>query len=110
MPYLGELGEVLLPALVLAGVAILAKPFIFKLVLQAGREKEKLAGEIGVRLGQISEFSLLIAVVAVEAAVMSENASSMIQAAAIITFVVSSYWIVFRYPTPIAVDEKLRRD
>ena len=107
---IGGLSGVLLPALVLGIAAIVCKPIIFKFVLKLEKEKERLAGEIGVRLGQISEFSLLIAVVAVESAVISDSASSLIQAAAIISFVASSYWIVLRYPTPIAVDEKLRRD
>ena len=44
------------------------------------------------------------------AALLSDAASSLIQTAVIFTFIVSSYWIVLRYPTPIATDEKLRRD
>ena len=107
---IGGLNNVLVPALLLAAAAIMIKPFIFKVFLRLEKEKERLAGEIGVRLGQISEFSLLIAVVGVESAVLSQGASSLIQTAAILSFVVSSYWIVLRYPTPIAVDEKLRRD
>jgi Kef-type K+ transport system membrane component KefB len=107
---LGSLGDVLLPALLLAGAAIVLKPLVFKLLLKREQEKERLAGEIGVRLGQVSEFSLLIAVVAGNAKLLSDNGSSLIQAATILTFIVSSYWIVMRYPTPIAVDEKLRRD
>ncbi|PWG74881.1 hypothetical protein DF186_15595 [Enterococcus hirae] len=62
------------------------------------------------RLGQISEFSLLIVIVASEVALLSDKASNLIQAATILTFIASSYWVVLRYPTPIAVDEKLRRD
>lgn len=104
------LSQVALPAMLLAGAAIIFKPVIFKAVLKQEKEKERLAGEIGVRLGQISEFSLLIAVVAVESAVISASASALIQTAAILSFVVSSYWIVLRYPTPIAVNEALRRD
>ena len=107
---IGGLGAVLLPALLLAGAAILLKPIVFKSLLKREKEKERLAGEIGVRLGQISEFSLLIAVVAVESAVITVSASALIQTAAIMSFIASSYWIVMRYPTPIAVDDKLRRD
>ncbi|MEM7206640.1 MAG: cation:proton antiporter [Pseudomonadota bacterium] len=107
---LDALNAVFVPAVVLAAAALLGKPVVFRYVLKIGREKDKLAGEIGVRLGQISEFSLLIAVVATQASVLSSNASSTIQTAAILSFVVSSYWIVFKYPTPIAVDDKLRRD
>ena len=107
---IGGLGEVLLPAILLGTAAIVCKPIVFKAVLRLEKEKERLAGEIGVRLGQMSEFSLLIAMVAVESAVLSDAASSLIQTAVIISFIVSSYWIVLRYPTPIAIDEKLRRD
>ena len=69
-----------------------------------------MSGEIGVRLGQISEFSLLVSVSALSAGVISEQASMTVQAATLLTFVISSYWIVLRYPTPIAVDDNLRRD
>ena len=62
------------------------------------------------RLGQISEFSLLIAVLALELQVIGERASYLIQVATLLTFIVSSYVIVKRYPTPIALTDKLRRD
>ena len=72
---------------------------------QKGRSEE-----IGVRLGQISEFSLLIAVLALDLKVIGEKASYLIQVATLLTFIVSSYLIVLRYPTPIAISDKLRRD
>jgi hypothetical protein len=58
----------------------------------------------------MSEFSLLIAVLALNAGVIGERASYLIQTSTLITFLVSSYLIMLRYPTPIAVDEQLRRD
>lgn len=105
-----NVSAVILPAATLAIVAVISKPFIFKLLLRREKEKAKMSGEIGVRLGQISEFSLLVAVAALSAEVISEQASMTIQTATLITFVISSYWIVMRYPTPIAVDDKLRQD
>ena len=66
--------------------------------------------EIGFRLGQISEFSLLIAFIASAEALIGEDASHLIQATAILTFLLSSYIVVFRYPTPIATSDRLRRD
>lgn len=107
---LSMLGDVLIPGITLAAAGVLLKPYIFKVLLRREKEKEKLAGEIGVRLGQISEFSLLIAVVASSAGIVSERGASLIQTATILSFIVSSYWIVMNYPTPIAVSEKLRRD
>jgi predicted Kef-type K+ transport protein len=58
----------------------------------------------------LSEFSLLVAVVALNVGVISDKASYLIQAATIITLIASSYYIVLRYPTPIAVSDRLRRD
>ena len=101
---------VLVPATVLAVVMLLIKPFVFKYLMVKMHEQAPLSLEIGVRLGQISEFSLLIAVVALNSAVISDKASYLIQAATIITFVASSYFIVLNYPTPIAVSDRLRRD
>ena len=62
------------------------------------------------RLGQTSEFSLFIAVLALELGVISQEASYLIQLSTMLTFVISSWFIVLRYPSPIAVSDKLRRD
>lgn len=43
-------------------------------------------------------------------AIVSEKVTVIIQSAAIITFLVSSYAVIFFFPNPIAVSEKLRRD
>lgn len=107
---LGALGSVLLPALVLAAAMLWVKPRVFTRLLLAGGEKPRLAYEIGVRLGQVSEFSLLIAVLATQAGVIGTRASSLIQAATLLTFIASSYWVVRRFPTPMAVNDRLRRD
>ena len=107
---IGGLQSVWLPALALTAVALLLKPLVFKWILQREKEKASMAKETGFRLGQVSEFSLLVVVVATEVGVMSDKASLLIQSATILSFIASSFWIVRRYPTPIAVDSKLRRD
>ena len=101
---------VLFPGLVLAAVMILAKPLIFRFLLVRAGEGPQISLEIGTRLGQVSEFSLLIAVLAFESGYIRAQASYVIQLATLITFLASSYWIVMRYPTPIAVSDRLRRD
>jgi hypothetical protein len=45
-----------------------------------------------------------------ESGLLSTEAAYLIQMAALLTFIASSYYIVIRYPTPIAVDDKLRKD
>ncbi len=107
---LGVLAQVIVPALVLAVLAMLIKPWVFRWLLVRSGESPQRAMEIGVRMGQISEFSLLIAVLGLDLGVIGERASYLIQTATLITFVASSYFVVLRYPTPIAVSDRLRRD
>lgn len=107
---LGALEAVLVPALVLAVAAMLLKPPVFGYLLRHSGEASARSHEVGVRLGQISEFSLLIAVLALELNVIGREASYLIQAATILTFMASSYFIVLKYPTPIALSDRLRRD
>ena len=104
------LSQVIWPALVLASAILILKPIIFRYLLGNMSERPALAWDVGFRLGQISEFSLLIAFVAFERSILSEQGSLLIQATAIITFALSSYIVVFNYPNPIAVSDKLRRD
>ena len=104
------LGEIIVPAMLLACVTLAVKPVVFHYLLRKFSERNALAWDAGLRLGQISEFSLLIAFVAVQAQVIGESASLLIQSAAIVTFLVSSYIVVLFCPTPIALSSKLRRD
>lgn len=108
---LSTLPSIWLPALILAGCVLAGKPVVFRALLQgAASERRDLAWDVGFRLGQISEFSLLITYLAVSQGLLGKEASHVIQAAAIITFLLSSYIVVLNYPTPIAVSDRLRRD
>lgn len=107
---LSLLVEILLPAVILATLILIFKPIIYYGLLRNVSERKPLAWDIGFRLGQISEFSLLIAYVATSASLIGREASHLIQATAIITFIVSSYIVIFNCMTPIAVSDRLRRD
>lgn len=107
---LDMLSIVLVPAALVAALVLVGKPVIFRILLRNAGEASGQSGEVGVRLGQISEFSLLIAVLALDLQIIGERASYLIQVATLLTFIVSSYYIVLRYPTPIALNDKLRRD
>ncbi len=104
------LQELLIPSLVLGVLLVVIKPPVFRRFLRQTGESDRFSREVGVRLGQISEFSLFIAMLAEQSAVISMRASALIQLTTMVTFIVSSYWIMFRYPTPIAVSARLRRD
>lgn len=104
------LGELIAPALLLASLTVVVKPKVFAFLLKKEGEKKHISREVGFRLGQISEFSLLIAVLAVQSKFIGEATSNMIQLTTLITFIISSFIIVRSYPTPMAVTDKLRRD
>lgn len=107
---LGVAGTVLGPALVLAAIMLLLKPVVYRYLLGSVSETPKLAWEAGWRLGQMSEFALLITFLALENARIGNEAVYMIQLATLITFVISSSTVVMRFPTPVATNDRLRRD
>ncbi|CAH0990253.1 Iron transporter MagA [Sinobacterium norvegicum] len=101
----------LIPAVIaLSATMLILKPILFKVLLKQFSDNDSLAWDVGFRLGQISEFSLLIAFLAVEKHLISGDTSLLIQATAIATFVISSYIVILNYPNPIAITDRLRRD
>jgi Kef-type K+ transport system membrane component KefB len=106
----GFAAQVIIPACILALLMVLLKPLMFQLLLVRSGEKKIVAKEVGLRLGQASEFSLLVANIAFSTKLISDVASNLIQATTILTFIVSSYLVVLKYPTPIALSDKMRKD
>lgn len=107
---LATLPAVLLPAMVIAAALLTLKPVIYHGLLRGVSESHKLAWNLGFRLGQCSEFALLIGMVAFQTGVLSETGNTLIQATTILTLLISSYLVVFNFPTPIAINDDLRRD
>lgn len=106
----GFASQVVIPAVILATLMLIVKPLLFYVLFTRTGEKKSVAKEVGVRLGQASEFSLLVASIALGTHLISDVASNLIQATTILTFIVSSYLVVLKYPTPIALSEKMRKD
>ena len=108
---LDTLVQVIFPAAVLAAVALTLKPYVFALILKTlGKEDADVATEVGFRVGQLSEFSILLGALALNVGVIEHKAAYLIHVSTIITFVISSYLVVLRFPSPIAVSDRLRRD
>ena len=99
-----------LPTLLLAALLVGLKPGIFAALLRWQGENRATAWEVGGRLGQASEFSLLLSYVALSAGLLGEDAAQIIQGATVLTLIASSYLVIFRYPSPIAIRAELRRD
>lgn len=106
----GFAAQVVIPACILAALMLVIKPWSFYFLLIKTGEKQAVAKEVGVRLGQASEFSLLVASIALSSKLISDVASNLIQATTILTFIVSSYLVVLKYPTPMSLSDKMRKD
>jgi Kef-type K+ transport system membrane component KefB len=102
--------QLIVPGLVIAALLMIAKPVIFNWGFKAIGEKPKNSAELGVRLGQASEFALLISFSALASGLIEERSSYLIQLVVVLTFVASTYWVVNLYPTPISYKIGQRKD
>ena len=102
--------QVLLAGIVISVLIVVMKPIVFKQGFQLIGEDRKFSLELGARLGQGSEFSLLVSYSALAIGLIDLRASYLIQMVVMVTFVLSTYWVVYRYRTPISSTEKNRMD
>jgi Kef-type K+ transport system membrane component KefB len=102
--------QLIIPGLIITTLLMVAKPVIFNWGFKAIGEKPNYSAELGIRLGQASEFSLLIAFSAMASGLIEERSSYLIQLIVVLTFVASTYWVVNRYPTPISYKSGQRKD
>jgi len=102
--------QLIVPGLIITALLMVVKPVIFKWGFKAIGEKPQDSAELGVRLGQASEFSLLIAFSALASGLIEERSSYLIQLVVVLTFVASTYWVVNAYPTPISYKSSQRKD
>lgn len=106
-----QLNPVILVSAALFGMILVPlKMFVYRFAFLKNGESKELSKELGVRLAQASEFSLLVVFAALSTGVMNEVEGMVIQIATIVTFVISTYWTVLKYPTPISGSKSLRQD
>ncbi len=102
--------QLLVPGLIITALLMVAKPVIFNWGFKAIGEKPEISAELGARLGQASEFSLLVAFSALASGLIEARSSYLIQLVVVLTFVASTYWVVSAYPTPISYKRGQRKD
>ena len=95
----GEIASVLTAIVVLM---LVFKPYAFRIFLVQVGEPVAQSWELGARLGQGSEFSLLLVKVSLAAGVLSLKAASVIQGFTVLSFILSSFWVVRHYQTPVS--------
>ena len=102
---------ILLISAILFGIAFVPlKIAVFRIAFKMSGEPAPLSKEISARLGQSSEFSILVAFSALTAGSLTADEAMIIQIATITTFIISTYWVVLKYPTPISESSNLRQD
>lgn len=104
------LDQIWLPTLTMTLAVMVIKPVAFGWLTKPLCEQTSTRWEVGFRLGQTSEFSILLATLALSTQLISESAAMLIQATAIVTFVTSSYLVVWYFKSPIAIKDHLRHD
>ncbi len=104
--------QIIVPALILAFIYMVLKPFVFDRLLRRTGEGRHFAREVAVRLSQGSEFALILGSMAhkMMPEVIDAKTNYLIQAVTMITLIVSCYWVVMKYPTPMSYDKKLLKE
>lgn len=88
---LPNLGTAIIPALVLAVLVMVAKPTIITLSLGLLGYTKRVSFKAGINLSQISEFSIILAVLAASANLIRPEVSAVITLVAMITIAISTY-------------------
>ncbi len=102
--------KVIIPSVILAVSLCFIKPLAYKYGFRKIKEPEKTAKSVGLRLGQCSEFALLLSYAAMSSQKIAKNTGYLIQLTTIITFVISTYLVVYKLPTPISSKKEMRKD
>ena len=102
--------ELWLPTLLLAVLIVTIKPVVYRWLFIRQGELPEPATEVSFRLGQASEFSLLVSYTAVSSGLLATEAAHVIQGATVLSLILSTYLVIFRFPSPIAVSAALRRN
>jgi len=86
------------------------RPLFLKKIFKLQKENPKIYKEASLRLGQASEFTFLVGLVAFQAQMLSQNALQFIQLSTIVTMVISTYIVISTFPTPISPKKEMLQD
>lgn len=100
--------SVIWQAALIAALMVVIKPVVFRYLLALRRVRRPIAWEVGIRLGQCSEFSLLVLFVA--APLLTDETAHVILVATILTMLASTYFVALNYRSPLALSASLRVD
>ena len=93
--YLGNISEIIMPALILSFFVLVGKPLIIMIIMGAFGYTKRNSFMSGISLAQISEFSLILVILGVSVGHLSQNMLPLITLVGIITMGISSYMILY---------------
>ncbi|MDH5516877.1 MAG: cation:proton antiporter [Gammaproteobacteria bacterium] len=102
--------NLLLAAIAFGVLIVPLKALVFQKAFRWSGESPEISRELAVRLSQSSEFSLLVAFSALSMGLLTKDSAMILQIATITSFVVSTYWVVLKYPTTISSNARLNQD
>jgi Kef-type K+ transport system membrane component KefB len=105
-----SLKDIWLHAVVLALLVVALRPVYLRWLFRKTGEEPAFAREIGFRMGQASEFGLIVVAGALDSGRLSGEVSQLVQLTTMLTMVISSYVVVFRFATPIGFRAGLQKD
>lgn len=88
---IGNLGSAIVPALILSALVMVMKPLIITLTLGLLGYTKRVSFKAGINLSQISEFSIIVTVLAVASGLASPEVSAVVTLVAMITIAISTY-------------------
>jgi Kef-type K+ transport system membrane component KefB len=92
---LSTIPNILLPAIVLSFFVLIGKPLIVFLLMNLLGYKTRTAFETGISLAQVSEFSLILAALGLQAGHINQEVLSLITLVALVTIAGSSYMMLY---------------
>ena len=93
---------------ILTTLVLILKPLLHYLTLWILQESKSESLEVGIRLGQSSEFSLILISLVSAAGLITNLSSMVVKTVTIASFILSSYIVVLKYPMPIESSECLK--
>jgi len=99
-----------LPAILLCLLMMAAKYGTFRWLFKRTGESAAFSHEMGARLAQASEFSLILVIAEQRAGLLSGNAFQLVQLVTVFSLILSSILVVARFPSPLASNPKLKQD
>ena len=101
---------VALPAMLLCLLMMAVKYGCFRFLFRKVGESAAFAHETGARLAQASEFSLILVLAEYRDGLLGEAGFQMVQLVTFFSLILSSYFVVARFPSPLATNPKLKQD